>query len=105
MGRLENRWRESLTRRRALEAMAGVLAASPLLQGQQDPFRDSSRVPAMSEMLDAFDFEAVAYAKLPRDSYDYTGLGVSDEFTLHRNRAAFDWVELIPKGMVNVKSV
>jgi isopentenyl diphosphate isomerase/L-lactate dehydrogenase-like FMN-dependent dehydrogenase len=56
-------------------------------------------------MIDAFDFEAVAFAKIPRDSYDYTALGVADEFTMRRNRQAFDWVELIPKGVVNVSSV
>src|SRR5437016_4640614 len=97
MGRLEKQWLSSLTRRRALHIMSGLLAGSPLLSGQQDPFRDSSRVPAMNELVNAFDFEAVAYAKLPRDAYDYTALGVADEFTLRRNRKAFDWVELIPK--------
>ena len=73
------------------------LAGSPLLAYQQDPFRDHSRVPALGEMVDAFDFEPVAFAKLPRQSYDYPVLWRDGEFTLRRNREAFDWVELVPR--------
>jgi 4-hydroxymandelate oxidase len=105
MGSIESRWRASATRRAALKGLAALVAGSPLLKGQQDPFRDHSRVPAMDELINAFDFEAVAYAKISRDAYDYTALGVEGEFTLRRNRKAFDWVELIPKGMVDVGSV
>ena len=81
------------------------MAGSPLLLGQQDPFRDSSRVPGMNELVTTFDFEPVAYAKIPREAYDYTAHGDHSEFTLRRNREAFDWVELVPKGMVDVSSV
>lgn len=90
-----------VNRRKSLKALASFLAGSPLLTdllpGQQDPFRDHSRVPGMSELLTAFDFEAVAYAKQPREAYDYRAYGAEGEFTLRRNREAFDWVELIPK--------
>ena len=105
MGRVESQWSTGSTRRSALLGMSSFFAASPILRGQQDPFRDSSRVPGMNELLNAFDFEAAAYAKLPRDAYDYTALGVQGEFTLRRNRQAFDWVELLPKGVVDVSSV
>ncbi len=106
MGKLEDRWLASPTRRAALRSLVtSFVAGSPLLRGQQDPYRDHSRVPAMEELVNAFDFEAVAFAKLPRDAYDYTALGVEDEFTLRRNRQAFEWVELIPKGMVDANSV
>ncbi|MES1260715.1 MAG: alpha-hydroxy acid oxidase [Acidobacteriota bacterium] len=81
--------------------MASFLAGSPLLSdllpGQQDPFRDHSRVPGLNELLTAFDFEAVTYAKQPRDVYNYRAYGAEGEFTLRRNREAFDWVELVPK--------
>src|SRR5580700_10671473 len=77
--------------------MAGFLAGSPLLQSQQDPFRDHSRVPGLNELLTAFDFENVAYAKQPRAAYDYPAHGADSEFTLRRNRQAYDWVELIAK--------
>jgi isopentenyl diphosphate isomerase/L-lactate dehydrogenase-like FMN-dependent dehydrogenase len=92
----DRKWAASLNRRRAFRALAGFLAGSPLLRGQQDPFRDHSRVPALKELITAFDFEPVAYAKVPRYNYDYTAYGTDGEFTLRRNREAFDWVELIP---------
>jgi 4-hydroxymandelate oxidase len=84
--------------------MAAFLAGSPLLRAQQDPFRDHSRVPAMGELSDAFDFEVVAHTKLPRAAYDYTAYGVDGEFTLRRNRQAFDWVELLPKRIAAVNT-
>jgi isopentenyl diphosphate isomerase/L-lactate dehydrogenase-like FMN-dependent dehydrogenase len=105
MKRLETYWKRSLTRRNALRRVAAFLAASPLARAQQDPFRDHSRVPAMDELLTAFDFESVAYAKLPREAYDYTSYGAAGEFTLRRNRGSFDWVELVPKSVVDVSSV
>jgi len=89
-----------VSRRSTFRKLAGFLAASPLLRAQQDPFRDHSRVPGLRELQTAFDFEAVAYAKLPRAAYDYTAYGADSEFTLRRNREAFDWVELIPKRVV-----
>src|SRR5262245_58780747 len=59
-------WRHSVTRRNALHGLAGFVAGSPLLQGQQDPFHDHSRVPWLDEMVTVFDFEPVAYAKVAR---------------------------------------
>src|SRR6186713_47026 len=79
-------WANSLNRRHALQAMAGFLAGSPLLRAQQDPFRDHSRVPGLNELVTAFDFEPVAYAKVQRFNYDYTAYGTDSEFTLRRNR-------------------
>ncbi len=59
----------------------------------------------MSELKTAFDFEPVAYAKLPRDIYDFM-MGSSDgEATARRNRQAFDWVSLIPRGMADVSAI
>src|SRR2546423_427509 len=94
-----------MSRRRAFRSLAGFLAASPLMQGQQDPFRDHSRVPGLNELTNAFDFEAVAYARLPRYAYDYTSYGADSEFTLRRNRQAFDWVTLTPRKMADVSTV
>jgi 4-hydroxymandelate oxidase len=85
--------------------LLAFLAGSPLLRGQLDPFRDHSRVPGLNEMSDAFDFERVAYAKWPREIYDYTAYGGAGEFTLRRNRAAFDWVELVPKVVSDVSNI
>ena len=54
--KLETQWLTSHTRRRALQIMGNLLAGSPLVFGQQDPFRDSPRVPGMNELVNAFDF-------------------------------------------------
>jgi 4-hydroxymandelate oxidase len=105
MRRIESRWRSSLTRRDAIRGLAGFLAGSPRLAAQQDTFRDHSRVPGIDELVTAFDFEPVAYAKLPRQAYDYTAQGVDGEFTLRRNREAFDWVSIVPKSVADVSSI
>jgi isopentenyl diphosphate isomerase/L-lactate dehydrogenase-like FMN-dependent dehydrogenase len=96
MTKRENAWALGLSRRSAFRALAGFFAGSPLLRSQEDPFRSHNRVPGLQELVDAFDFEAVAYAKLPRAVYDYTAYGAGSEFTLRRNRQAFDWVKLVP---------
>jgi isopentenyl diphosphate isomerase/L-lactate dehydrogenase-like FMN-dependent dehydrogenase len=59
----------------------------------------------LDELKTVQEFETVAYYKLPRDSFDYTAQGAEGEFTLRRNREAFDWVELIPRDIVDVSSV
>jgi isopentenyl diphosphate isomerase/L-lactate dehydrogenase-like FMN-dependent dehydrogenase len=100
----EKRWRDGISRRKALQGLAGFLAASPLL-GQQDPFRDHSRVPGLDELLTTFDFEAVAFAKLPGQTYQFTAHGTESEYTLRRNREAFDWVKLVPRAVVDVSSI
>jgi 4-hydroxymandelate oxidase len=105
VNQLERSWRHSLNRRGALRAMAGFLAGSPLLRAQQDPFRDHSRVPGLSELQTVLDFEPVAFARLPRQTYDYTAYGADGEFTLRRNREAFDWVDLVPRGVADVGSI
>ena len=84
---------------------AALLAAAPILRGQQDPFRDHSRIPSLNEMVTAIDFEPVAYAKLPRSAYQYTALAAEGEFTLRRNRQVFDWVELLPRGVADVSEL
>jgi len=105
MGPIEKQWRNSLSRRQAVRRLAGFLAASPLLKSQQDPFRDHSRVPGIDELLTSFDFEAVAYAKLPGQTYHYTAHGTESEYTLRRNREAFEWVKLVPRAVADVSSV
>jgi 4-hydroxymandelate oxidase len=94
-----------VTRRALLGGIGAGLAAPTVLQAQQDPSHDSARVPAMDELKTVEEFEAVAFAKLPRETFTYTAYGVEGEFTLRRNRQAFDWVELIPRGIVDVSSI
>jgi 4-hydroxymandelate oxidase len=93
------------TRRTLLGGLGAGLAGNALLKAQQDPFHDHSRVPGMDELKTAMEFEAVAFAKLPRGTWTYTAYGSEGEFTLRRNREAFDWVELVPRGVVDVRSV
>jgi len=93
------------SRRAAARRLAGWLTGLPLLSAQQDPFRDHSRVPALREMAETFDFEPVAHARVLRQAYDYLSYGVDGEFTLRRNREAFDWVRLVPRRVVPAASV
>lgn len=95
----EARWRRSLSRRKALASFAGFLAGARALDAQQDEFRDHSRIPGLSEMRDVFDFEAAAYERLDRATYNYTARGGGSEFTTRRNREAFDWVSLVPRAI------
>jgi 4-hydroxymandelate oxidase len=94
-----------VTRRGLLGGLGAGLAGSALVEAQQDPFHDHSRVPGMDELKTVIEFEAVAFAKLPRETWTYTAYGVEGEFTLRRNREAFNWVELVPSGVVDVASV
>ena len=44
-------------------------------------------------------------ANVPLSTYDYTAHGTDSEFTLRRNRDAFDWVELVGQGGVAPQDV
>src|SRR4051812_6732925 len=101
---IENRWRYSRSRRRALASLAGLVAGSPLPRGAapQDPrpLKDHRRTPGLDEMFSAFDFEPVMFANVPQAIYDYTAHGDGSEFTLRRNREAFDWVDLVSRPSI-----
>ena len=111
MGPIERRWLHSPSRRNALAALAGVVAASPLagpgLSAQLDPrpLKDHKRMPGLDEMTTAFDFEPVMFANVPQSISDYTAHGDGSEFTLRRNRQAFDWVDLVPGNRGDVSRV
>jgi isopentenyl diphosphate isomerase/L-lactate dehydrogenase-like FMN-dependent dehydrogenase len=107
MGSIERRWEQSVSRRKALAGLAGIIAGSPLLHAQLDPrpFTTHRRVPGLNEMLTAFDFEPVMFANVPQSVYDYTAHGDGGEWNLRRNRQAFDWVDLIPGKAVDPSTV
>jgi 4-hydroxymandelate oxidase len=102
VGRIETAWQQGLTRRRALISLAALAAGSPLFRSsaaaQLDPrpLREHTRLPGLDEMVTAFDFEPLMFANVPLSTYDYTAHGDGSEFTLRRNREAFDWVDLLP---------
>jgi isopentenyl diphosphate isomerase/L-lactate dehydrogenase-like FMN-dependent dehydrogenase len=103
VGPVERRWRASLTRREALASLAALVAGSPLLAAQRDPrpLRDHQRVPGFAEMASVFDFEPVFFANVPRFVYDYTAHGADSEWTIQRNRDAFDWVDIVSRPPVD----
>ena len=107
MGTIERRWEKSLSRRKALAGMAGLIAGSPLLHAQLDPrpFTTHKRTPGLNEMFTSFDFEPVMFANVPQSVYDYTAHGDGGEWNLRRNRQAFDWVDLVAGKAVDPATV
>jgi 4-hydroxymandelate oxidase len=107
VGKIEKQWQTSLSRRKALAGMAGLIGGSPLLHAQLDPrpFSTHRRTPGLNEMLTAFDFEPVMFANVPQSVYDYTAHGDGGEWNLRRNRQAFDWVDLIQGKAVDPSTV
>jgi isopentenyl diphosphate isomerase/L-lactate dehydrogenase-like FMN-dependent dehydrogenase len=107
MGRIERQWEQSISRRKALSGLAGILAGSPLLNAQLDPrpYTSHKRAPGLNEMITAFDFEPVMFANVTQSVYDYTAHGDGGEWNLRRNRQAFDWVDLVQGKAVDPSSV
>jgi len=111
MGPIERRWLHSRSRRKALAALASLAAGSPLIgsgaaaQLDPRPLKDHRRLPGLDEMVTAFDFEPVMFANIPLSIYDYTAHGDGSEFTLRRNRQAFDWVDLVPGASIDPAQV
>jgi 4-hydroxymandelate oxidase len=108
---VERKWIESPSRRVALARLAGLVAASPLFStiadAQQDPrpFSEHRRLPGLAEMQSAFDFEPLFFGNVSLQTYDYTAHGDGSEFTLRRNREAFDWVDLVPGRAIDPSQV
>ena len=99
MGQIENKWRSSIGRRRALLGIGSLLAGSPVLRAQLDPrpMKEHRRVLGFDEMLTAFDFEKVFSQNVPQWVIDYTDHGADSEWNLRRNRHAFDWVDIVER--------
>ncbi len=79
------------------------MAGSPLVRAQRQglPYV-AERLPSLDEMVNVFEFEPVARKKLDQGSYDYVAGGADDEWTLRRNREAFDHMMLRPRFLVDV---
>ena len=107
MGKAEQEWRRGFSRRQALAGLGSFLAASPLLHAQRDPWPlgPHRRFMGFDEIRDVFDFEPIFRANVPLAIYDYTAHGTESEYTLYRNRDAFDWVRLIGGGGVDPADV
>jgi isopentenyl diphosphate isomerase/L-lactate dehydrogenase-like FMN-dependent dehydrogenase len=94
-----------MTRREAFRAFCSFAGASPLLHSQSQPYLGahgiplpppSDFIPPLEQMADVFDFEQVFEKKVPKASADLTNTGVDDEWTLRRNREAFEYIALRP---------
>lgn len=88
----------SASRREALVHLAALVAGSPLLAAQRDPgpLAGHRRMPGFGEMDSVFDFEPLFRANLPQTVADYTAHGADSEWTIQRNRDAFDRVDIVP---------
>jgi len=95
-------WLTSPSRRKAMARLAGLMAASPIAaavaQTDPRPIGEVRRALSLAEMQTSFDFEPVFFGNVPIKIYDYTAHGDGSEFNLRRNRQAFDWVNIAPKG-------
>jgi 4-hydroxymandelate oxidase len=100
MSELERAWLTTPSRRKALARLAGLMAASPIAAAMAQidprPLGAHRRALSLAEMQTAFDFEPVFFGNVPQSVYDYTAHGDGSEFTLRRNRQAYDWVDIIP---------
>jgi isopentenyl diphosphate isomerase/L-lactate dehydrogenase-like FMN-dependent dehydrogenase len=100
MADIEQSWLTNPSRRKALARVAGLMAGSPvaaaMAQPDPRPLSEHHRVLSLAEMQTVFDFEPVFYGNVTRPIYDYTAHGDGSEFTLRRNRQAFDWVDIMP---------
>ncbi len=95
-----------MTRRQAFRRLLGWMAASPLARAQRQglPYVPE-RIPSLAELVNVFEFEPVARTKLSQSAYDYIAGGADDEWTLRRNREAFDRITLRPRFLVDVSRI
>jgi len=100
MADIERAWLTNPSRRTALARVAGLMASSPIAAAvaQIDPrsLSEHHRALSLAEMQTSFDFEPVFFGNVILPVYDYTAHGDGSEFTLRRNRQAFDWVDIVP---------
>jgi len=97
---IERAWLTHPSRRNALARLAGLMAASPIAaavaQTDPRPLSEHHRALSLAEMQTSFDFEPVFFGNVLLPIYDYTAHGDGSEFTLRRNRQAYDWVDIVP---------
>jgi 4-hydroxymandelate oxidase len=79
-----------------------VLAATPMLNA----FAQNAPVQAeLADMLNVFDFEAVAKQTLPPAHWGYLATGVDDDATIAANRAGFAKYQLRVRRMIDVSNI
>ena len=114
MADIEKVWLTNPSRRAALARMTGLMATSPvaaaIAQPDPRPISEHRRALSLAEMQTCFDFEPLFFGNVTRSVYDYTAHGDGSEFTLRRNRQAYDWVDIlasrapVPTSQVDLSS-
>jgi 4-hydroxymandelate oxidase len=84
------------TRRRALESLGGLAAASPLAQAQKLAGEPEGRIAPRAEVINLFEMEEMAKRTLPGRAYALVAGG---------DRAAFDRMTFRPRMMVDVQNI
>jgi isopentenyl diphosphate isomerase/L-lactate dehydrogenase-like FMN-dependent dehydrogenase len=79
-----------------------VLAATPMFNALA---QDSTAVPTLDQMLNVFDFEAVAKQILPPAHWGYLATGVDDDATIAANRAGFAKYQLRVRRMIDITAI
>jgi isopentenyl diphosphate isomerase/L-lactate dehydrogenase-like FMN-dependent dehydrogenase len=95
----------TIDRRRAVRALAGYFAASPLAHGQLDLPDLGGRIPVLDELVNVFEFEPVCKARVLKSAYDYVAGGVDNEWSLRHNREAFDKIIFRPRMLVDTSKL
>ena len=85
-----------MTRRDTLRHLAAWAATSPLVRAQTPPET------TIDKMVNVFDFDPVCKEKVPKASYDYVSGASWDEWTMRRNREAFQDITFRPRMLVEV---
>eukprot|EP00941_MAST-03F_sp_MAST-3F-sp1_P001523 g1523.t1 len=65
----------------------------------------SWKKPALSQMMNVFDFEDVASRVMTKEGWAYYSSGADDELSLRENHSAFHRIWLKPRVLVNVKEI
>jgi isopentenyl diphosphate isomerase/L-lactate dehydrogenase-like FMN-dependent dehydrogenase len=95
----------TIHRRQAFHHLAAFFAASPLLRGQQDLPYKSEHLTGLDDIVNVFEFEPLCRYRIPKQNYDYIAGGVDNEWTVRRNREAFDKILLRPRMLVNTTNM
>ena len=95
-----------MNRREAFRNLALFFAGSPLVKAQQlDLPYTPERLPSIDELVNVFEFEPLCRYRIPKNAYDYIAGGVDAEWTLRRNREAFDRITFRPRMLTGVSNV